>query len=104
MKVLTFATAIPLLALVVGLSTAQAAPPPRVDGYACRTLKASMPVADIWSAAFYGGRVRPFNQIEYTHQVRCFRTEASCKAWLYWIQTDWRETNMVRRCRVGKPY
>ena len=83
---------------------ANAATPPRVNGYACKALTASMPAGSIWSAAFFGSRIGPFDRRERTHQVRCFKTDASCKAWLYWMQSDWRDDNLVRRCRVGNPY
>ncbi len=92
------------VALAVLSPPARAAPPLRVTGYECRALAASTPKSGIWWAAFYGERVGAFDMREWTHQVRCFKNEAACKAWLYWEQSDWPNLNQVNRCRRGLPY
>ena len=82
---------------------ATAAPPPRVKATSCRSLEASRPASQIWWAAFYGERTGFFDNKEIHHAVGCFTSQATCKAWLYWQQTDWPLMNSVTWCRRGLP-
>ncbi len=92
-------------ALAAAPPPVSAAQPPRVQGLNCtRSLKASAPKNAIWWAAFWGQREGFFDRRESTHQVRCFRSQADCKAWLYWIQSDWPEWNQFLPCKRGFPY
>ena len=81
---------------------AEAKQPPRVKGTYCRTLAASRPASKIWWSSFYGERTGLFN-LETYHVSYCFKSEADCKAWLYWAQTDYPQMNRVQRCRRGLP-
>lgn len=91
--------------LVAGAVTASAAPPPRVEGLYCtRALKASAPANAFWWAVFQGERKGFFGGRETTRQLRCFRSQADCKAWLYWVQSDWPDLNQLRRCKRGFPF
>lgn len=103
MKVPVIVLGVLLVSLAGG--TALAALPPRVEGLLCtRSLKASMPKESIWWTAFYGERTGFFDRHGTTHQVRCFKSEAACKAWLYWAQTDWPYLNQWLPCARGFPY
>lgn len=82
---------------------AEAAPPPRVKGLNCRTLAKQIPASSMWTATFRGNRIGHFDIRESTFQVKCFKSQADCKAWVYWIQSDWPLENQVKRCRKGKP-
>lgn len=92
-----------LVAFAIGGGPSQAAQPPRVEGYVCHKLAQSTPANTMWNAAFRGQREGPFDLIEWTHEVRCFKSLSNCKAWVYWIQSDWPLMNQVRRCRRGLP-
>ena len=100
------------VALCVALATAailppaaSAGPPPRVKGLICsKSLKASAAKNAIWWTNFQGARKGFFDQRETTMMVRCFRSQADCKAWLYWAQTDWPKRNNFKPCRRGLGY
>ena len=100
------------VALCVALATAailppaaSAGPPPRVKGLICsKSLKASAAKNAIWWTNFQGARKGFFDQRETTMMVRCFRSQADCKAWLYWAQTDWPDWNQWLPCKRGFPY
>jgi hypothetical protein len=42
--------------------------------------------------------------MEHYAAAPCFKTEAACKAWLYWIQSDWPLQNNYWPCRRGLHY
>lgn len=66
-----------------------AANPPRVQGQSCSKLKAAIGKSNVWSTSFVGQRKGPFDRIESYQAAPCFRSQADCKAWLYWAQSDW---------------
>lgn len=80
---------------------AEAANPPRVSGQSCSKLKAEMGRANVWQTSFVGERLGPFDQLEKYHAAPCFRTQADCKAWLYWAQTDWDRYQYFTPCKKG---
>jgi hypothetical protein len=91
-----------LLALAVPLG-AQAAPP-RVSAYRCGALASTIGPHNVWQTWFTGGR-KPFMQPrEWYTASPCFKTQAACKAWLYWAQTDWPLVNTFKACRKGIGY
>jgi len=92
---LAAATTIPLA------TTAEAAAPPRVEGYHCPTLAAMEGPANVWHTWFRGQKEDLFDRIDRFVASPCFRTEAECKAWLYWAQTDWPDRNTFRPCAKG---
>ena len=101
-------TRLGLAALLVAasiLSTAtipaEAANPPRVQGQSCSKLKAQLGRANVWQTSFVGQRLGPFDQLEDYHAAPCFRTQADCKAWLYWAQTDWDRYQYFNPCKKG---
>ena len=94
-------TALALTALAI--PRAEAAPPPRVSGSVCSVLARSTPASGIWWAAFSGARSGFFDQRDVTYEVRCFTDLADCKAWLYWMQSDWPAENLLNRCARGLP-
>jgi len=88
------------LATLLALSAphvAQAAPP-RVAGQSCSYLASTMGPGHIWRTWFTGSRRQLFGPPLHYTASPCFRTEAACKAWLYWAQTDWPRRNTFRPC------
>lgn len=83
---------------------ARAAPPPRVNAYDCRYLASTMGPRNVWQTWFRGSRKPLFGPPEHYIASPCFKTQAACKAWLYWAQTDWPRVNTFRVCRRGIPY
>lgn len=79
---------------------AQAAPP-RVAAYQCGALAASIGPHNMWQTSFRGGRKPLFGPVEWYFATPCFKTQAACKAWLYWAQTDWPKVNTFTPCRKG---
>ncbi|HET7715743.1 MAG TPA: hypothetical protein VFK86_08955 [Bauldia sp.] len=89
------------LAILPAAPPADAANPPRVQGESCSKLKAMLGRANVWQTSFVGQRKGPFDQILSYHAAPCFRTQANCKAWLYWAQTDWDYYQYFNPCRKG---
>jgi hypothetical protein len=83
------------------LSPAEAANPPRVQPQSCSRLKAEIGARNVWQTSFVGQRRGPFDRLESFHAAPCFRTQAACKAWLYWAQTDWDHYQYFNPCRKG---
>ena len=80
---------------------ANAAQPPRVAAESCGALAATIGPANVVQAVFWGQRPDPFERIEETYVSVCFRSKSQCNAWLYWAQTDWQQSHVLTRCRVG---
>ena len=99
----TLAALFAVAAVVAGAVPAEAAPP-RVEAYDCGTLAAQKGAANVWQTYFYGQRETLFDKKESTTASPCFTTEANCKAWLYWAQTDWQKYSTFRPCRKGLGY
>jgi hypothetical protein len=87
--------------LMTAAIPADAANPPRVKGGSCSKLKAELGRANVWQTSFVGERIGPFDQYEKYHAAPCFRTQADCKAWLYWAQTDWDRYQYFTPCKKG---
>ncbi len=83
---------------------AQAAPPPRVSAYSCSYLASTIGPRHVWQTWFRGSRKRMFMPTEHYVASPCFKSQAACKAWLYWAQTDWPLVNTFRPCRRGIGY
>ncbi len=92
-----------LLALSVPHS-AEAAPPPRVSAFACGYLAATVGPSHVWQTWFRGSRKELFGPPRRYVAAPCFKTQAACKAWLYWAQTDWPMVNTFKPCRKGIGY
>ena len=82
---------------------AQAAPP-RVAAYSCGYLASAVGPHNVWQTWFRGGRKPLFGPPQWYTASPCFKSEAACKAWLYWAQTDWQLVNTFRPCRKGIGY
>jgi hypothetical protein len=91
-----------LLALAAP-NAAQAAPQ-RVPAYNCGTLAATIGPRNVWQTWFRGSRLQLFDRIDRYTASPCFKTQAACKAWLYWAQTDWPRQNTFKPCRKGLGY
>jgi hypothetical protein len=91
-----------IAAALPALPAAEAANPPRVRGESCGALAAQIGKANVWSTSFYGERKDLFDRIEFYQAAPCFRSQADCKAWLYWAQTDWNHYNYWNPCRKGR--
>jgi len=96
-----FALALLLALALAPVVPAHAANPPRVQPQSCRALKAEIGAKNVWQTSFVGQRRGPFDRLESYHAAPCFRTEAACKAWLYWAQTDWDRYQYFNPCRKG---
>ena len=90
-----------LIASTLFQSAANAAQPPRVSAESCGALAATLGPANVVQAVFWGQRPDPFDRIEETYVSVCFRTKSQCNAWLYWAQSDWQQSHVLTRCRVG---
>lgn len=95
--ILALALCLPLMAATT--MSADAAPP-RVKASSCGALAASMPKSQIWWSQFYGEKSGLFRR-EWHSARGCFKTQASCKAWLYWEMTDWPLDMDWSPCRKG---
>jgi hypothetical protein len=85
------------------ISTAAYAQPPRVEGQNCSALIAKIGPAKTWRTTFWGQRRNTFDRYDDYSATYCFTSEKQCKAWLYWIQTDWPHRNNFVPCRpVGR--
>lgn len=80
-------------------------PPPRVEGMSCAAAIAKVGRAKTWQALYWGWRRDIFDRHdEEFMQAPCFTTQASCKAWLYWAQTDFPNETQMKFCKPGVPY
>ena len=98
-----------MLALAVCFATlpigsARAAPPPRVEAYRCAQLAPAVGPRNVWQTRFSGQRLDLFDYVHRLIAAPCFQTQAACKAWLYWAQSDYPRHNSFRRCRRGLGY
>lgn len=80
------------------------AAPPRVEAYSCGALASSIGARNVWQTWFRGSRHQLFGPPRWYAASPCFRTQAACRAWLYWAQTDWPRQNTFRPCRRGLGY
>lgn len=71
---------------------AAAASPPRVQGQNCQVLAAQIGGANVWQTTFWAWRFDVFGDREDIFTAPCFSSEANCKAWLYWAQSDWKHS------------
>jgi hypothetical protein len=79
--------------------------PPRVLGQNCAVVAAKVGKAKTWQAVYWGWRRDIFDRHnEQSLQAPCFTTQASCKAWLYWAQTDYPNEIVIHFCKSGQPY
>jgi hypothetical protein len=69
-----------------------AASPPRVSGQNCQWLAAEIGATNVWQTTFWGWRYDVFDEREDINVAPCFASEADCKAWLYWAQSDWKHS------------
>jgi hypothetical protein len=99
----TLAALFVLSAMLGGAAPAEAAPP-RVEALDCGALAAQKGPANLWQTWFHGERETLFDRREFTTAAPCFTTQANCKAWLYWAQTDWQKYSTFRPCRKGLSY
>ena len=83
---------------------AEAAQPPRVPAYDCGYLASVKGPGNVWQTWFHGERETLFDRREQYTAAPCFPTQAECKAWLYWAQSDWQKYSTFRPCRKGIPY
>jgi hypothetical protein len=79
--------------------------PPRVQGQNCNAVAAKVGQAKTWQAVYWGWRRDIFDRHnEQSLQAPCFTTQASCKAWLFWAQTDYPNEIVIHFCKAGRPY
>ena len=88
----------------VSIGSAQAAAPPRVEAFHCSYLVSSVGAANVWQTWFNGERSNLFDRVTRLIAAPCFQTEANCKAWLYWAQSDYTDYSTFRPCRRGLNY
>ena len=85
--------------------TPPGAPYPRVQPMACAALTAKLGPGKIWHTWFQGQRDTPTDNGNvtsiYDFDDPCFASLESCKAWLYWAQTDWPDMMQFQRCHQG---
>jgi hypothetical protein len=93
-----------LLVLAGAGQRAEAAQPPRVPAYDCGYLANTRGPANVWQTLFRGQRETLFGPDNHYWAAPCFKTQATCKAWLYWAQSDWPKLNSFQPCRKGIPY
>ena len=74
---------------------------PRVRAYSCDWLAGRMGADRVWSVWFKGARETIRDRIERTSVRGCFETQADCKAWLYWMQSDFPRMMNFGQCRRG---
>ena len=89
-----------LLASLPATTISAEAAPPRVKASSCRALAASTPKSQIWWSQFYGEKSGLFRR-EWHSATGCFKSQATCKAWLYWQMTDWPLDMSWSPCRKG---
>jgi hypothetical protein len=96
-------------AIASGLAVAPqvaSAAPPRVLPQECNAVAAKVGQAKTWQALFWAQRRDDFGHLEETFSAPCFTSASTCKAWLYWQQTDWPEPGQIniKYCKAGRPY
>jgi hypothetical protein len=91
------------LAALVALSAPPAAEaaPARVAPQSCGYLAATIGPSKVWHTWFQGSRKPLFGPPVWYTASPCFKTQAACKAWLYWAQTDWQLDSTFRPCWKG---
>jgi hypothetical protein len=76
------------------------AAPPRVEGFSCSYGKAPR---GTWIGYFDGIKESPIisfgERYDPVTMIRCFKTQADCKAWKYWAQTDYPTAVRTAWCR-----
>ena len=87
-------------------NTPPGAPYPRVQGGDCTALKAKLGANAVWHTWFKGQLDTPGDSNGnlssiYYYDDPCFASLETCKAWLYWAQTDWPDMMQFQRCREG---
>jgi hypothetical protein len=83
-----------------GEAEAVSANPP-VKAQSCRTVAAQVGGKNMWGASFYGER-KDFWDVRWPYRnAPCFKSQQSCKAWLYWAQTYYWEMMQFQPCRKG---
>jgi hypothetical protein len=88
-------------ALMAAASVEAAQPKRGVQGVSCGTLAHSIGASNVWRSYFRGARQGLFDQVWWYTSSPCFRSQADCKAWLYWTQSDWPYYTTVTRCHRG---
>jgi hypothetical protein len=105
MRLLASGAAIAALVLAAAIPPipAHAAQPPRVEGGDCNYLAAQFGPSKVWRTDFRGSRPSPFDlrhQDYWPYSASpCFKSQAACKAWLYWAQSDYPYQNNFTPCR-----
>ena len=90
------------LALAIGgMSVAHRADaaPPRLQGYDCSALAASLGPGKVWRTSFRGEQRDLWDHFWPYSASPCFASEKACKAWLYWAQSDYPHQNSFTPCR-----
>jgi hypothetical protein len=75
------------------------AAPPRVEGYSCKALAASIGPGKVWRTNFRGEKRDIWDNYWPYSASPCFPSEKICKAWLYWAQSDYPDRNTFTPCR-----
>ena len=104
MRILAGFLGLAALLMLSAPHAAQAAQPPRVSPESCGALASTIGPRNVWQTWFRGSHRQLFDRIDWYTASPCFRTQAACKAWLYWAQTDWPLVNTFRPCRKGLGY
>ena len=104
MRFLASVLALAVCAAAVPIGNAHAAPPPRVEAFHCSYLAPSVGAANVWQTWFSGQREDLFDNVTRLIAAPCFQTEANCKAWLYWAQSDYTDHSRFEPCRRGLNY
>ncbi len=90
--------------LMLAAPHAASAAPPRVSAYSCGYLASTIGPSHVWRTWFRGSRRQLFGRPDWYVASPCFKTQAACKAWLYWAQTDWPMRSTFTPCRRGIGY
>jgi hypothetical protein len=96
----TLAAGIATTLLLAG-QPAEATPHPRVAGLDCGGLARRIGPGNVWRAFFSGEKETLFDHRWPFTAAPCFKTQADCRNWLYWAQTDYPLDQEVRLCRRG---
>jgi hypothetical protein len=75
-----------------GFDTVEAAPP-KTQPQSCRADDSR------WFGMFQGFGQRGLYQDVMMYEAGCFRTQASCKAWLYWLRSDHGAGEKLASCK-----
>ena len=87
-----------MAAVTMPVVPAQAAPP-RVEGYSCSALTASVGPGKVWRTSFRGEKRDMFDFYLPYSASPCFTSQQTCKAWLYWAQSDYPHRNTFTPCK-----